>query len=91
MNWTGGVAPGASDIAAWLTDGDPITAGGQESRGGLITLASPVSWLGLRHEDSSGALTLTGAAITLGSSGITEVRWEALNIQNNIVLGADQT
>ncbi|MEK7951355.1 beta strand repeat-containing protein [Luteolibacter soli] len=90
-NWVGGIAPGSGDIAAWKTDADPVAAGNQESRGGIITIASPVSWLGLRHEDSVGAMTLTGADITLGSSGITEVRWENLTIQNNIILGANQT
>ncbi|MES2922171.1 MAG: autotransporter-associated beta strand repeat-containing protein [Verrucomicrobiota bacterium] len=90
-NWVGGVAPGISDIAAWKTDGDPVTAGGQESRGGTLTISSPVSWMGFRHEDSSGAVILTGSPITLGSSGITEVRWEDLTINNDIILGTDQT
>lgn len=90
-NWFGGVAPGIADIAAWKTDGDAGTAGNQEARGGTLTIASPVSWLGFRHEDSSGALTLTGSPITLGASGITEVRYELLTISNNIVLGANQT
>jgi fibronectin-binding autotransporter adhesin len=90
-NWVGGVAPGDGDIAAWMTDVDAVTAGNQESRGGILTVASPVSWLGLRHQDSTGPLTLTGAPITLGASGITEVVWETLSIQNNIALAATQT
>ena len=90
-NWVGGVFPGTGDIAAWMTDGDTVTAGNQESRGGVLTIASPVTWLGLRHEDSVGAMTLTGSPITLGASGITEVRWETLTIQNNITLAASQT
>ncbi|MEK7951356.1 beta strand repeat-containing protein [Luteolibacter soli] len=90
-NWVGGIAPTTADIAAWKTDVDTVTAGNQESRGGTLTIASPVSWLGLRHEDSVGTMTLTGSDITLGASGITEVRWENLNIANNIVLGASQT
>lgn len=86
-NWGDGtVAPGASDIAAWTTAGF-----NGESRGGSINVASPVSWGGARFEDSSGPLTLGGSPITLGASGITEVRWEAITIGNNIVLGADQT
>ncbi|RYD65630.1 MAG: hypothetical protein EOP83_06980, partial [Verrucomicrobiaceae bacterium] len=90
-NWVGGVFPGTGDIAGWMTDADPVTAGGQESRGGVLTVASPVTWLGLRHEDSVGAMTLTGSPITLGASGITEVRWEPLTIQNSITLAASQT
>jgi fibronectin-binding autotransporter adhesin len=90
-NWVGNVAPGAGDIAAWMTDVDAVTAGNQESRAGVLTIASPVSWLGLRHQDSNGPLTLTGAPITLGASGITEVVWETLTIQNNVVLAANQT
>ncbi|MCP5545219.1 MAG: autotransporter-associated beta strand repeat-containing protein [Akkermansiaceae bacterium] len=86
-NWGDGtVAPGASDIAAWTTAGF-----NGESRGGGITVSSPVSWGGARFEDSSGPITLTGSPITLGASGITEVRWEAITIGNDIVLGADQT
>ena len=83
-NWVGDVAPGPNDIAAWLTS--PA-----ESRGGTLTVSSPVSWLGLRHRDSAGALTLTGQPITLGASGITETYYEDLTINNNIILGADQT
>ena len=90
-NWYGGVAPGSGDIAAWKTDGDPGTAGNQEARGGALTVSSPVSWLGFRHEDSSGALSLSGSPITLGTSGITEVRYEQLTINNNVVLGANQS
>ncbi|MES2476217.1 MAG: autotransporter-associated beta strand repeat-containing protein [Verrucomicrobiota bacterium] len=89
-NWYGGVAPGVADVAAWKTDGDPGTAGNQESRGGALTVGSPVSWLGLRHEDSAGAISLSGSPITLGASGITEVRYENLTISNNIVLGTNQ-
>ncbi len=89
-NWYGDVMPGAADIAAWKTDGDPETGGNQESRGGTLTISSPVSWLGLRHEDSVGALALTGSPITLGASGISQVLWEQLTISNHIVLGADQ-
>ena len=90
-NWVGSVFPGTGDIAAWMTDVDAVTTGNQESRGGTMTIASPVTWLGLRHEDSVGAITLTGANITLGASGITEVRWENLTIQNNVSLAANQT
>ena len=90
-NWVGGIAPGPADIARWMTDADPVLAGNQEARGGILTIASPVSFLGLRHEDSVGPLTLTGAGITLGASGITEVRFELLTIRNNITLGAAQT
>lgn len=85
-NWQGDVLPGAGDIAAWTTAG-----GGGESRGGALTIPSPVSWQGLRYEDSAGPITLSGSDITLGSSGITEVRWELFTVNNNIILGADQT
>jgi fibronectin-binding autotransporter adhesin len=90
-NWVGNIAPGTGDIATWLTDSDPVLAGQQESRGGIITVGSPVSWQGIRHNDSNGALTLTGSAITLGSSGIVETFWENLTIENPVVLGADQS
>ena len=90
-NWVGSTLPGSTNLAAWVTDVDAITAGNQESRGGTMTVASPVSWGGIQHQDSFGPLTLTGAPITLGASGITEVNWEALTLQNNIVLGATQT
>ncbi|MES2919984.1 MAG: autotransporter-associated beta strand repeat-containing protein [Verrucomicrobiota bacterium] len=89
-NWVGDGAPGTGDVASWKTDGDAVTAGNQESRGGTLTFATPVSYLGLRFEDSAGAPILTGSDITLGASGITEVRWEVVNIQNNLILGADQ-
>ncbi len=90
-NWYGEVAPGVNDVAAWVTDGDPVTGGNQESRGNALTVSSPVSWLGLRHRDSAGPITLSGQPITLGASGIVETYWEDLTINNNIVLGADQT
>lgn len=90
-NWVGDIAPSTGDIATWLTDSDPTIAGNQESRGGIITVGSPVSWKGIRHNDSVGALTLTGSPITLGSSGIVETFWENLNIENPVVLGTDQS
>ncbi len=90
-NWYGEVVPGTDDIAAWVTDGDAGTAGNQESRGGALTVSSPVSWLGLRFEDSAGDVYLSGSPITLGASGITEVRWQWVFIDNNIVLASNQT
>ena len=58
FNWVGSVTPGSTDIAAWMTDVDAVTAGNQESRGGLLTISSPVSWQGLRHQDSYGRRVL---------------------------------
>ncbi|MEO5916325.1 MAG: autotransporter-associated beta strand repeat-containing protein [Luteolibacter sp.] len=89
-NWVGDVAPGPGDVAAWMTDGDTVTAGGQESRGGTLTFATPVSYLGMRFEDAQTPPVLTGSDITLGATGIPEVHWEVVNIQNNIILAADQ-
>src|SRR5262245_28579057 len=59
-NWVGSTFPSTTDVAAWMTDTDAVTAGNQESRGGILTIASPVTWLGLRHEDSVGPVILTG-------------------------------
>ncbi|MFN7340323.1 MAG: hypothetical protein ACK5VI_04480, partial [Opitutia bacterium] len=85
LNWTGGVAPGSSDVATW--DGTSLAAG--------LTLGTNVSWQGIRISGSSGSATvsITGAGtLTLGGSGINlDGSAVSATFSNAVSLAADQS
>ena len=61
-SWTGGTAPGASDVGVW--DSTVTTAN-------TVSLGANLSWQGLRLADPGGDVTLTGSnTLTLGSAGL---------------------
>jgi autotransporter-associated beta strand protein len=85
LNWTGGVAPGSSDVATW--DATSLATG--------LTLGTNVSWQGIRISGSSGSgtVSVSGAgALTLGSSGISLVGSAVgATFSNAVSLAADQS
>jgi fibronectin-binding autotransporter adhesin len=85
LNWTGGVAPGSSDVATW--DGTSLAAG--------LTLGTNVSWQGIRISGSSGSATvsITGAGtLNLGGSGINlDESAVSATFSNAVSLASNQT
>ncbi len=81
-SWVGGIAPGTSDIAEW--SGSAWGAG--------LTLASSVSWGGIRVAGAASDINVTGAGpLTLGSSGI-DLAAPAVNLKlaTDVTLGDNQ-
>ena len=81
--WTGGVVPGASDIATWKTG----------SLGGGLKINAAVSWLGISITNATADITFSNAGpLTLGASGMDlSASLVNLTMSTPVILGASQT
>lgn len=84
-SWTGGVAPGAADTAAF----------DNTSGSGTVLLGGSLSWAGISYANLGGAYTFAtngASTLTLGSGGINmAAAGQNLTINNPITLGANQS
>ena len=80
--WTGGSAPGSTQVAAWV--GTSLGAG--------LTLATPTAWGGINVSGAAGAIGITGAGtLTLDAGGMDlSASTVNLTISNPIALAANQ-
>jgi fibronectin-binding autotransporter adhesin len=83
-SWSGGIAPGASDIGLW--DNTVSTAN-------ATVLGGDLSWAGIRVADPGGAVSIgAGNTLTLGTAGIDmSLASQNLTLANALALGAAQT
>jgi autotransporter-associated beta strand protein len=83
-SWSGGTAPGASDVALW----DSTVTGANTT-----LLGGDLSWAGIRIADPGGAVSIgAGNTLTLGSVGIDmSAASKNLTLANALALGAAQT
>lgn len=83
-SWTGGAAPGSSDIASWTN-----TVTGANT----VSLGADTSWQGISIVGPGGLVTMSaGNTLTLGTSGIDmSAATQNLTINSAVALGGDQT
>ncbi len=93
--WNGGASGEWTTPANWLPDtGYPNDAGDtaafSPSAATTVTVGSAVEVQGITVSGTS-ALTITGAAITLGSGGITNTSTQTVGVSNNLVIATAKT
>jgi fibronectin-binding autotransporter adhesin len=82
-SWSGGTAPGTSDVGVW----DSTVTGANN-----ISLGGALSWSGIRIANPGGTVTINaGDSLTLGSAGIDmSAATQNLTLGNAVTLGAAQ-
>ena len=93
--WNGGASGEWTQAANWQPNtGYPNaaddTAAFTPSAATAVTIGSAVTVQGITVGGTS-ALTITGAAITLGSGGITNTSTQAVGVSNNLVIATAKT
>jgi fibronectin-binding autotransporter adhesin len=83
-SWSGGIAPGASEIGLWNSAVTTANA---------TVLGGDLSWAGIRVVDPGGAVSIgAGNTLTMGSAGIDmSLASQNLTLSNALALGAAQT
>ncbi len=78
--WTGGVVPGAADIAVW----DSTVTGSVSN-----SMGASLSWSGVRISNPGGAITIGANTLTLGVDGIDmSAATQNLSMSNAVTIGA---